>query len=455
MSIGFFVGALFPKSIYLGNTAMSSGVRTVGVTKSSDVPFLRSKGFLIESRQMHTLPNLLRQDIGSMVPDTTGKKKFETDKFAPVVAVNDLMKGDGDTVQIELHHNIVGQPTMCCDVMEGNEEDMTFSDFDLRINQTRHGVNTNCTMDKQRLGRDAMKMAKPLLQQWYCQLEHERMLYQLAGARGHFYNPENMIIPFETHKKFLEQMVNCVEAPTYCRHYYAGEAQSFDGSNGTAIAKTDIFNLSSISMLKASMEEASHPLLPIRLADSEGRQTEPFWLLLVTPRQWATFQKSTEGKEWRDLIANAVQRSKGCSGHPLFQGDCLFYENILVKKYSQPIRFLPGKPVRVSCDDDCATTTVQRLDQNADFAVDRAMLLGGQAVAEAYGGVDDADGKHLGKMNFQFWSESWDGGDKSRVHIKFIGGCKKIRFANRNGEVYDRGVAVLDSAVPLQAGRGC
>lgn len=432
---------------------MSSGVRTVGVTKSSDVPFLRSQNFLLESRQMHTLPNLLRQDLASMMPKLGDKNtKFETQKFAPIVGVNDLMKGDGDTVQIELHHAITGQPTMCCDIMEGNEEDMTFSDFDLRISQTRHGVNTNCTMDKQRLGRDAMKMAKPLLQQWYCQLEHERLLYQLAGARGHFYNQENMILPFETHPKFGEMMVNCVDAPSYCRHYYGGEAESFDGSTGTPIAKTDIFDLSTLTTLKSSMEEASHPLLPIRL---EGSMAEPFWLLLVTPRQWKTFKDSEDGKRYEELVANAITRAKQCSNHPLFSGDCLMYENILVKKYSQPIRFLPGKPIRVACDDDCATEVVQRIPANADFAVDRGLLLGGQAIAEAYGGVDDADGKHLGKMNFQFWSQSWDGGDKARVHIKFIGGSKKIRFANRQGKVYDRGVAVLDTAVPLQPGKGC
>jgi len=109
----------------------------------------------------------------------------------------------------------------------------------------------------------------------------------------------------------------------------------------------------------------------------------------------------------------------------------------------------------VSNDDDAATTHVERLDANAGFAVDRAMLLGGQAIAEAYGSVADAEGKMLKKLNFVFWEGTWDGGDKARVHIKFLSGMKKIRFPDRGGRLYDRGVAVLDTAVPLPRGVSC
>ena len=433
-------------------TTGTRGVKTFGATNSNDVPVIRSQYFMTEAMRMYTLPNMLRQDAANMVPNGNMKnKRFESNKFAPIVGVNDLIKGDGDTVRLEVYHAITGQPTMCCDILEGSEEDMTWADFELKINQTRHGVNVNCTMDRQRLGRSAMNLAQPLLKEWYTTLEQERMLYHLAGARGHYYNPDNMILPLDTNPQFASKMVNCVTAPTFCRQFYGGEAEGLDGSCGTAIAQTDIFNLESLTNLKTAMEEAAHPLLPIRL--EEGG--EPLYLLLVTPRQWQTFQKSTDGKEWRLLLANAVTRASSCSNHPLFKGDCLMYENILVKKYSNPVRFLPGKAVQVANDDDGATTHVERLDQNAKFAVDRAMLIGGQALAEAYGSVNDADGKNLGKLNFHFWQDSWDGGDKSRVHIKYIGGCKKIRFPSRSGVVYDRGVAVLDTAVPLRNGRHC
>ena len=437
----------------------TNSVQTVGATKSGDLAYVLSRHFLHESQQMNTIPNLLRQEASKMVPGKSIRsgQRFETNKFAPILSVNDLSKSDteGDTVRIRVMHDLVGQPTMCCDPLEGNEEDLSFANFELSINQTRHGVNTGCTMDRLRLNLSAKQEARPLLQQWHSKIEQERCLYHLAGARGHFYNPSNMIIPKQTDPTFGSKMINCVTAPTHCRHFYGGDAESLDGSCGTAITKTDVFNLESISKIKMNMEEAAHPLLPIKLEGGE----DAVYLLLVTPAQWFTFKRSADGKDYEKLVAQATARGTACGQngkvHPLFRGDCLMYENILVRKYSQPVRFLPGQPVYVSNDDDAATTSVQRLDSDAGFAVDRAMLIGGQALAEAYGSVADAEGKMLGKLNFAFWEGTWDGGDKARVHIKYLSGMKKIRFASRGGKVYDRGVAVLDTAVDLPRGSSC
>ncbi|MFN3786466.1 MAG: DUF4043 family protein, partial [Thiothrix sp.] len=181
---------------------------------------------------------------------------------------------------------------------------------------------------------------------------------------------------------------------------------------------------------------------------------DPMYVLLVTPRQWNTFQQTTGATEWNMMISNAIQRSRGCE-HPVFKGDCLMFQNILVRKYSPPVRFLPNKPIRVSTDTASSTAVIQRIPANADFAVDRAILLGGHAIAEAYASVTDASGKRFGTMNFAFWEDTFDGGEGIRKHIKWMNGMKKITIADRFGKMYDYGVAVLDTAVPLTGSFKC
>ncbi|HAH2821697.1 TPA: major capsid protein, partial [Escherichia coli] len=68
--------------------------------------------------------------------------------------------------------------------------------------------------------------------------------------------------------------------------------------------------------------------------------------------------------------------------HPLFKGECAMWRNILVRKYAgMPIRFYKDSKVLVSKNDMAATTEEKQAKTN----IDRAMLLGAQALANAYG----------------------------------------------------------------------
>lgn len=427
---------------------MVQGVRSIPGSRSSDIPVVRSRAFLLESMRMGGyLHNLLREDLKKMVPGMNVKPgtRLEGSRHAPIVTVNDLSKSDieGDTVRIDLFHNLIGLPQMCCEPGEGFEEDMTWASFELKIQQTKKSVKTGCSMDRLRLGNDAWMNAKPMLQQYWAKLEHERCLYHLAGGRGHYLNQADMITPLATHPKFDSMMINCLTPPTYCRHFYGGDADSLSDEHGDSpIGAQDQFTLESLVKLKAAMEADAHPLMPIKLKGD----SEPLWLLLVTPAQWSTF-RLTAGRDWDQLVTNATVRAKACDhSHPLYHGECLMYEGILVKKYSPPVRFEAGHKTRVSCNDDAATPITVTIPASNDFHIDRAILLGGQALAEAYGSVQDADGDTMGKMNFAFKQKSFDYGEYAGVQIKWLSGIKKIRFPDKFGRVYDRGVAVLDSA---------
>lgn len=85
------------------------------------------------------------------------------------------------------------------------------------------------------------------------------------------------------------------------------------------------------------------------------------------------------------------------------------------------------------------------------FAVDRGLLLGGQALAMAFGASE-----HSGVPSFRS-EEPKDHGDKMELLIGAILGMSKIRFAVDHGdhkEFTDYGVMVLDTAVKIMKPRG-
>lgn len=138
------------------------------------------------------------------------------------------------------------------------------------------------------------------------------------------------------------------------------------------------------------------------------------------------------------MMTRALQRSKGFD-HPLFKGECAMWRNVLVRKYGgTPVRFNAGSKVLVSNNDLAASTKII----TTGTTIDRAMLLGGQALANAYGTGD-------GGGFFGYNEEKVDHNNGTEVSIRWINGLKKIRFKQKDGRVNDHGVMVVDSAVTL------
>lgn len=137
------------------------------------------------------------------------------------------------------------------------------------------------------------------------------------------------------------------------------------------------------------------------------------------------------------MMVRAVNRAKGFN-HPLFKGECAMWRNILVRKYlGMPIRFYTGSKVQVSNNDLTATTKQVAVKAN----IDRAMLLGAQALASAWGATN---GGH-----FNLVREKVDAKNRDELTIDWITGLKKIRFADKNGKINDHGVIAVDTAVRL------
>ncbi len=278
----------------------------------------------------------------------------------------------------------------------------------------------------------------------YCD---QSLIVHAAGARG-YHNNLNWSIPLESDSRFTDVMVNRVKAPTKNRHFIAngGGVSSFKTNAGeVAIASTDKLSMGVVDSLRSVMDEMVMPPPMVIFEGDMAAEDDPLRVLLVTPLQYNQFASDPA---FRTVQANALKRASQAKQHPVFLGEVGIWNGFLIIKQNIPIRFFAGQAVKycASSTSETESSVLVPASFGTSFAIDRAILLGGQAVAEALASSDKSG------IPF-FWSEKeMDHGDKVELLIGAIRGVSKIRFDVNVGdtnEITDYGVCVLDTVVPL------
>ncbi|EPP0275133.1 N4-gp56 family major capsid protein [Salmonella enterica subsp. enterica] len=387
--------------------------------------------FTAANRKRSMVNILTEQQEAPKAVSPDKKSTKQTSAGAPVVRITDLKKERGDEVSFSIMHKLSKLPTMGDQRIEGRGEDLSRADFSLRIDQGRHLVDAGGRMSQQRTKFNLVSSARTLLGTYFNDLQDQCAVVHLAGARGDFM-ADDVIVPLASHRDFKEIMINDVMPPTHDRHFFGGDATSLE-----AVDPSDVFTLSLVDNMALFIDEMAHPLQPIRMKGDELYGEDPYYVLYVTPRQWNDWYTSTSGKDWNQMMVRAVNRAKGFN-HPLFKGECAMWRNILVRKYAgMPIRFYTGSRVWISNNNLAATTQQIEVKTN----IDRAMLLGAQALANAYG---QKDGGH-----FNLVQKKTDMDNRTEIAINWINGLKKIRFEDKTGRMQDHGVIAVDTAVRL------
>jgi N4-gp56 family major capsid protein len=314
--------------------------------------------------------------------------------------------------------------------LEGRGDTMTFAHDKVGINQGRHNIDNGGAMFVQTVGQPINQIAQALLKSWYKDLDEETTLYHLAGARGSDYN-EQLIVPLESDNEFEEIMVNPVVAPTFSRHFYGGDALSLQN-----VDSSDLMSLATLDNLSLYLQEMTNPIKHVSLAGDEAADENPFYILFVTPRQWRDLQNQSSTADFNKLIASAMNRSKGFN-HPLFKGDFLMKDKIMVRKMNRRIRFNAGTQVKVSQNNANATTQLLTAQVN----IERAILLGSQAMAYAHGKTKTTN------SHFSIREDEKDNGNTKEYTIAYCNGKKALQFRDRNGWLHDHGRIVVDTAV--------
>lgn len=361
----------------------------------------------------------------------------------PCVRVSDLSKGGGDSITVDLFNILQGKPTMGDRKLVGRMMPLKNSTMEVTLDQVRGGVDTGGRMSQQRTVHNLRGIGRAGITGWWARFMDQWKLVHICGARGDM-DTADWVIPTSDDPEFAEIMVNTVQAPTYNRHFYAGDATGLDD-----LDTADILSLDDIDKLRAAIDESDMPLQPVVLEDDPGSWDEPLYVLYVSSRQWHYLQNRTGASSWRQFMANARERG---SKNPLFKGEPGMWNGILVRKTQRAVRFHQGTTVTVATSASAfTTTTVQIAADQFDgdgstaagvHAVDRAFLLGAQALAEVWG-KDSESGTHM-----RWWEEQIDHGNAWEASVAGIGGCAKLRFRDSNEVDTDHGVMVIDSYAP-------
>lgn len=380
----------------------------------------------------------MRKNLTGPAPkqgDAEKKLKGQTSPDYPIVQIRDLSVGAGDNASVDLFNILTGKPVMGDQKLAGRMMSLSSSSMDIRIDQYRAGVDTGGRMSQKRTLHNLRSIGKSNLAGYGARLEDQLCQVHLAGTRG-YEDGIDWGVPLETDQDFDDICVNEVVPPSNNRYVVPGSATDIED-----LGTTDFITLETIDMIRSILDEDVFPLQPIRLVNGKGdmdpaADDAPLYMLQMTSRQWYHFNQQTSDGDWRTFVANAHERTKGWN-HPLFLGECGMWNGILIKKLNRAIRIPQGKTVKAYDGNGSIVTKTAAVD------TDRAVLMGAQALAEAYG--------NHGKSGYHanWHEEETDHGSRMEISMAFMGGKKKIRFKRQDtGEMTDHGVMVIDSYSP-------
>lgn len=393
--------------------------------------------------------------IGKMPAGTAGAEatiRQQTTQHMPIVRCQDLGKGQGDEISFHLLNPVGGYPIMNSEYAEGRGIGMKLTEGRLRVNQARFPVDLGNVMTSIRSPVDFRRLGRPVAQSLMDRYVDQSLLVHMAGARGYHDNIE-WAIPTDSHAKFADIMVNPVLAPSKNRHFIADGAgiTPFGVTAGEVnLDTTDQLKMGVIDAIRTTMDQIALPPPPVRFEGDSAADDDPLRVLLVSPAQYSAFATDPN---FRQFQAAAMARAQQAKMHPLFLGSIGLWNGVLIVKMPRPIRFYAGDTIKYAANfsDSTETSCVVPASFGTNFAVDRAILLGGQAIGEALASSDKSS------IPF-FWSEKeLDHGDKVELLIGAIRGVAKIRFeidaGNDGKQITDYGAVAIDTAVPIIGAR--
>lgn len=409
---------------------------------------LQSAGLFAANMQRNTTINRLTGKFPQQA-ESENTIRQQTSTSMPIVRCMDLQKMAGDEVEFDFVNHLGGKPIMGSNNAEGYGKAMSFAQDRLRINQARYPISAGDTMTQQRTPHELRKLARTLGEAYMNRLQDQLSLVHMAGARG-FHNNVEWAVPLASDPDFASILVNPVRAPSRNRHFMStgtGLETVKAAANEITMTTADVFNADLVDSLRAQLDSMALAPPAVEFDGDKLAADSPLRVLLCSAEQFASFAQSSG---YRTYLSNAIARGQQAGNHPLFMGgDTALWNGILLVKMPKPIRFYAGNAINwcASTTSSAETTTdLAPASLSTTHAIDRAILLGGQALAEAWG-------KHRKTGNPFFWSEKeLDHDDKLELLVGAVNGRSKVRFEVDHGnekQITDHGIIAIDTVVKL------
>lgn len=298
------------------------------------------------------------------------KKFIGSDQNSIIQILPETKKQRGDKVTYGLRMQLSGAGRTGQEVLEGNEEDLTFYDAALYIDLMRNAVKIDTTISQQRTEYDLRKEARDALSDWWAERLDDYMFRYLAG---------------DTSLTFAGNTAASADAS----HVVFASTCTAESQMTTA----HTFTLSLIDEAVLIAKTVSPLVRPVRI---DG---DSWWVVVLHPKQVYDLRTSTSTGAWLDLQKAAVMGGQ-IKDNPIFKGALGTYNGCILYESNNVHSGAYGA---------------------SDRTVYRSLLLGAQSGCIAFGmqgGVDQ----------FQWKEELFDYGKNLGVAASLIWGVQKNRF---------------------------
>lgn len=405
-------------------------------------------------------PTPLKSLTGPMPTEDESLRKMsqQTSNWMPVVRVDELTKTAGDRVLVDCAQIAKFVAVMGDENAEGRGPDLNYSQQELVLNMATLPVSAGGKMSQQRTVHDLRKRAIKELADVMPRFRWQRSLVHMAGARG-ANDGVDWVLPKAVAgvapASLAQQMVNTVRAPTYNRHFVVSAGGLVQGGAQLAsILSTDIMRLSVVDEMAALWSEMSIRMLPIKIPGDPAAGDSPIkGVFFMDQLVWDNFiTDTTATSNIRKWEADALRRAEygNLKSHPLFSGQCMLWNDILLRKMNFPIRFDASDTVPHITSANRLTATETNVTVAAGLStthqVARSLFLGAQALAVVSGG------NKMSQETYHLLEKHTDNfGRNHEFAGELMGSEAKLRwsFPNADGadEPTDFGVMVVDSVV--------
>ena len=343
---------------------------------------------------------------GLLAVDTL-KQSYWTSRFmatgsassAPIVVFNELDAGAGDSISFDVSMQISAAPVEGDDILEGNEQSLSFFTDKLYIDISRQGINAGTRMSQQRTVHSLREVARRRLSDYFSRLFDEVITAYASGARG---VNADWVLP----TSWTGRANNSLSAPDADHLQYAGNATAKND-----LDSNDTVTLAMIDKLVATAK--SMPDMPLQPVQVEGGEK---FVFMMGP--WAEYSlRTSTGSDntWVNVqrsLAGAVGRDS-----ELFKGALGEYAGVVLHVNPRTVQFSDyGNPASVKAA--------------------RGLFLGHQAIAMGFGAGSN-------RLRFQWVEDTADLENQVIIAAHAIWGCKKVTFNSK-----DFGVIAVDYADP-------
>ena len=243
-----------------------------------------------------------RQLWKSGVDESYWRKFMGYDSSSIIHIKEELHKGSGDTIIIPLRMPLVGAGVIEDNILEGNEEALSFRDFSVPLSYVRHATKIKGEFEEQKTQINLRTESSIAMKDWLARYIDLAIFAMYTGTPFPLIRTATDLFPFT------------IEPPTSDRVMFAGSATS-----EAKITAADTFNTALISMAKRkAIEDEVRAIRPVRV---DGKDT---YVMVID--HWQARDLRADPK-WLEAQQHANVRG---NNNPIFSGAIGTWDGVVV-----------------------------------------------------------------------------------------------------------------------------